>query len=219
MAKVEVPKGILIALGSALAAALLALVFLLGRESGRRGAMGNLTPMAQPGSALPVSAGARLNPAPVAPSLSPAPAPLVAPGPAEPQDPQRPAVAAYFAALDRIAPGQLAGDPQTLAQEMVAGLAKGDTSGFDRLAGQAVEARRKVAALVPPASCAAFHQESLALLDENLGMLKSVQRALEGADAEGSLASMVAHAQALQARSDALQRADKALRQRYGLLP
>jgi hypothetical protein len=140
----------------------------------------------------------------------------VSEGPVDASDPQRFAVQAYFQALDRIAPGQLGGDPRALAQEMVAGLGRGDASGFDRLVAQAEEARAKVAALAVPASCAAFHQESLALLDENLALLKHLKGALEGREGASALGSMLARAQALQARSEALERADQALRTRYG---
>ncbi|MBK8725298.1 MAG: hypothetical protein IPL96_04380 [Holophagaceae bacterium] len=226
MAKVEVPKGLLIGLASALGAALLALAFLLGRAAGARMQPGS-APGVAPGiqDARPAGAvqaaqpgGGAMQAGPPT-SLPPAPAALVPAGPSDPQDPQRGAVAAYFAALDRIAPGQLAGDPQAVAQEVVAGLAKGDASGFDRLLAQADEARRRVAALVPPPPCAAFHQESLALLDENLVLLRSVKRSLEGGEGEGGMASLVARAQAVQARSEGLERADKALRARYGAGP
>ncbi len=99
---------------------------------------------------------------------------------------------------------------------MVAGRVRGDASGFDRMVAQAEEARGKVAALAVPAPCAAFHQESLALLDEDLGLLKGIKRALEGREGESSLGPLLSRAQAAQARSEALERADKALRARYG---
>jgi hypothetical protein len=218
MAKVQVHPGVLAGLGLALAASLLLAAYLLGLEAGRQAGSPGPVPGA-PSAAAPPSP-SPLPPAPGTGSSAAAAAPpleiLAPPGPADPGDPQRPAVQAYFQALDRIAPGQLAGDPQALAQEMVAGLGRGDASGFDRMIAQAEEARGKLAALQPPAPCLAFHQESLALLDENLALLKGVKRALDGREGEGSLGPLLARAQALQARSDALERADKALRARYG---
>lgn len=217
MGKVEVHRSVLIGLAAAFGCTLLALVFLLGREAGRRGMAAD--PAASAPQARPALSSSSSQPKVLAPAQQPGSAAVVLtipPGPADPQDPQRPAVQAYFAALDRIAPGQLAGDPQALAQEMVVGLGKGDTSGFDRLLAQAEEARRKVAQLSPPPPLAAYHQESLALLDENLALLGGIRRALEGGHEEGALPSLVGRAQAAQARSEALERADKALRARYG---
>lgn len=228
MAQVQVNRGVLVALAGALGLSLLALAYLLGREAARTDPSAppvpprSAAPVAGTGAAMAAPSGSPGIPDAGAPGSSPAPAleSLVPPGPAGPaeaRDHQAGAVQAYFAALDRIAPGQLAGDPQALAQEMLAGLAKGDASGFDRLLGQAEEARRKVAALAPPAPCAAFHAESLAVLDENLALLRAIRRALEGAEGEGALGALVSRAQAAQARAEVLERADKALRARYGL--
>lgn len=232
MAQVQVNRGVLMGLGAALTGALLVVAYLLGREAGRGAGVAVPASGAPPARTAP-SSGAPLPPAALPPftavSSSTAPGGRVPPAPAgppaeilappgnpDPRDPQRPAVQAYFQALDRIAPGQLAGEPQALAQEMVAGLGRGDASGFDRMVAQAEEARGRLAALQPPAPCAAFHQESLALLDENLTLLKGVKRALESRDTESSLGPLLARAQAVQARSEALERADKALRARYG---
>lgn len=217
MAQVQVGRGVLAGMGAALAACLLALTFLLGRECGRRGTAS--VPLSPSAAAPATGAGpsaTRVVPAAADPGGAPQDPPVPPAGPADPLDPQRSAAQAYFAALDRIAPGQLAGDPQALAQEMVGGLSKGDATGFDRLLTQAEEARLKVLQLSPPPALAAHHQESLALLDENLALLKGIRRALEGGEREGSLGAQLARAQALQARSEALEQADKALRARYG---
>ncbi len=230
MAQVQVNRGVLVGLGVALASALIALAYLLRRDAGRGAGAGPAPsgpppagtaanpgfppPPSSPPSAVPPSAPQGAGGAPGA--AGPPPELLAPQGSPDPRDPQRPAVQAYFQALDRIAPGQLAGEPQALAQEMVAGLGRGDASGFDRMVAQAEEARGRLAALQPPAPCAAFHQESLALLDENLTLLKGVKRSLEGREGDSSLGPLLARAQAVQARSEALERADKALRARYG---
>ncbi len=214
MAQVQVNRGVLVGLGVALASALVALAYLLGRESGR-GAATAMPPSGVPSGRTAAAPGVPL-PTPATPAPGAPPALLVPSGNPDPQDPQRPAVQAYFQALDQIAPGQLAGDPQALAQEMVAGLGRGDATGFDRMVAQAEAARAKVAALAPPVPCAAFHQESLALLDENLTLLRGVKRALDGREGESPLGPLLARAQTVQARAEALERADKALRARYG---
>lgn len=220
MAQVSVNRGALVAMGLSLATSLVVLAFLLGREAGRRGAAPAAAP-ARSAVSDPAGAGASQAPsqgAPPTPALAAAPLDLQLPvGPADPTDPQRGAVQAYFQALDRIAPDQLGGDPQALARELVGGLARGDASGFDGLLARAEEARVRAAALAPPPACAGFHRESLALLDENLELLKGVRRGLDGGEGEGGPAGLAARAQGLQVRAEALARAESALRARYGL--
>jgi hypothetical protein len=209
MAKVEVSRGLLAGGGAALAAAVLAVVFLLGREAGRRGAAPGTPPPAAPASP------AAEPPPGTAPAASPGEAPASAP--AAPAEPERAAGRAYFAALDDLAQGQLAGDPESLAREMVAGLARGDTSGFDRLIAQAEAGRKKLAGLQPPPPCAAHHRAGLADLDESLALMRAMKKALEGAEAESSLPALGLRANALRLRAEALQREEQGLRQRYGL--
>ncbi|MFN8009955.1 MAG: hypothetical protein U0P81_00990 [Holophagaceae bacterium] len=216
MAQVSVSRGALLAMAAALGAALLAVAFLLGREAGRRGgpSAAQAAPPSAPGFPAPsaVTAAPKSEAVPPPARLDPVPE-----GAADPQDPMRAAVQAYFAAMDRIAPGQASGDPQALAQDMLAGLAKGDASGFDRMMADSQKARRRLAQLAPPPPCAAFHQESLALLDENLALLRAMRSALAGGSPEeSSLTTLAARAQAAQARAEALAQADRALRGRYG---
>jgi hypothetical protein len=124
-------------------------------------------------------------------------------------------VAGYFQALDRIQPGQMAGGPEDLAKGLMDTLSKGDTSGFDDMIRQAESARAALAALVPPAPCAAFHQESLASLDASIALLHSVRDSLTAPGAPAS--DVTAQAAGLQARAERLQREEKDLRQRYGV--
>lgn len=222
MAKVVVNRGLIVGLGVALGAALLALVFLLGREAGRKPAV----PPSSPGSALPSTPGAPPTQASgSAPGMEPptqtatligASRAVPPPSPSAVLEPERAAAVAFFDALDHLTPGQFSGDPQASAQEMVAGLGKGDSSGFDRLIAQAEEARGKLAALAPPPSCAGFHRESLAQLEESLVLMRANKKAMQGGESD-ALTALLARAQSLRARADALQREEKALRQRFGI--
>jgi hypothetical protein len=123
-------------------------------------------------------------------------------------------VAAYFRALDRVQPGPLSGDPEALARGLVEALFKGDPSGFDGMLRQAESSRAALAAVDPPAPCAAFHQESLAFLDDSLALLRSIRESLTVPGA--SAPDVAAQATGLQARAGQLQREEKELRQRYG---
>ena len=78
-------------------------------------------------------------------------------------------------------------------------------------------AKAKLAAIVPPASCAAHYRESAASLDDGLAMLRALKAAVESPDPVATLAGVGTRATELRSRADALQREDAALRQRYGL--
>jgi type IV secretory pathway VirB10-like protein len=216
MAKVEVSRGLLVGMGSALAVVTLALAFLLGRAT------------AHPAAAAPpapVQAGAEAGPSlqepPPQPPAMPASGP--APGPRPPQPPAstrsgapvREAVAAYFHAVDQIQPGQLGGDPETLARGILGGLVKGDATGFDGLIRQTEEARANLAALTPPAPCAGYHQASLAVLADSLAMLRTVKDSLQGNGAPA--ADVTAQAGRLRTRTEALQAQEQGLRRQFGL--
>jgi len=222
MPRIQVRRELLIGLAAALAASLLALAYLLGRESGR--------PQPAPASAGPTAAPAPAEPVPEPAPRAPLPAPALAgaPAPAPPAparampaspaagvDPVRAAVAAYLEAVDRIQPGQLAGDPEALARGILEGLAKGDTRGLDDLVRQSGTARAGLAALTPPAPCMDLHRESLASLDESLEVIRAIRTSVAGGAAQPL--DITAQAERLRARAERLQAEEKALRQRYGL--
>ena len=132
-------------------------------------------------------------------------------------DPARAEVAAYFDAIDRIHPGNMSGDAEGVASEMAGALAKGDTSGLDRMIRDTETARESLAALTPPAPCAAHYRESLGSLDDALEVLRSLKKAMESPEAAVQLTGIATRAAALRNRSEALQKEELALRQRYGL--
>jgi hypothetical protein len=221
MKQVEVSRKLLIGLVAACAAAFLALAYMLGRASA-----GSRSALAAPAAQAPVS------PPSAEPQAAPPAEPASAPGPmppaplqAAPQAP-RPAaaskgadpvgagVASYFQALEQIQPGQMSGDPEGMAKGVLEGVVKGDTSGIDGMIQQSEAARAKLGALTPPAPCVAFHHESLAALDDSLGILRSLRTGLQA----GSLpAEFATQAEGLRTRTERLQKEEKALREKYQL--
>ena len=228
--RVQIPKGLLIGLVAVAGAAVLGLVFLLGRETGRSGPAPAAPPSPAPMAAAadaPAPAVAVPEPAPALPSPEPAPvatpAPLppppssAKPAPAADADQQtRAAVTAYFKAVDALQP-QSGGDPQQVAEEVVGGLGKGDTSGVDNMVQQAQATRDRLAAITPPQPCAAYHQALLASLDDGLDMLRAIRRMVTGGDpnAASSAQTLAARANDMKTRSDALRAQEQALRKRY----
>ena len=240
MEKVSVSKGLLVGLVAVSLTACLALAFLLGRASGP-----GIPPPQPPGRPLPAPASPLPEtPAPDPSSPPPAPSaaalaePASAPPPAtavpslpehgtgprgdrgpapERPDPDRAGVASYLQTVDRIHPGTKGGDAESVAGEMAAALAKGDTSSLDRMIRETEAARERLAALAPPESCAGHHRESLGSLDDALEMLRSLKKAMESPEPAAGLAGVASRATALRSRSEALQKEELALRQRYGL--
>jgi type IV secretory pathway VirB10-like protein len=229
MGQVLVSRGLVAGLAGTAGAAVLALVFLLGRASApapRGLAPSPPAPAAAPAAEAPAPAQVPATteapapepaapPAPVAPpaALRPVVRPAVPPPAAGSSE--RAAVQAYFAAVERIQPAQ-SGDPDAVAQQLVGGLAKGDSSGLDGMFQQAQATRARLAAITPPAPCAAFHRESLAVLDGGLEMMQSLKQSLASTGQGGTaLQDLSARASELKARSEALQAQEKALRQRY----
>ena len=147
-------------------------------------------------------------------TAAPAPA-AVAAAPAPPAaSPVRTAVIAYFKAVDAIHP-EGSGDPDTVAQEVAGGLAKGDTSGIDRMLQQSEATRARLQAITPPAVCAAYHQSLLASLDDGMDMLRLITRATSSSAPSTSTSDLTDRANAMKARSEALQLQEKKLRQQY----
>lgn len=244
MATVSIDRRLLYALASVTGLALLAVSFLLGRTIGGRAPAAPSVPGA---AAAPVESGATGSsahvplqagvdsavaelPSPSAPLPRVAalpeplehglPAPTHAPELAPPaDDPERAAVAAYLDAVDAIQASGLAGSPESAANEMAVALAQGDGSGLDGLVRETEEARRRLLAISPPATCTAHHRETVASFDDALAMLRALRDASDSTDPSASLSAVVAQATALRTRAEALQREDRRLRERTGQAP
>ncbi len=133
-----------------------------------------------------------------------------------PSGSERPAVQAYFAALDALQAQGLGSDPQGLAQEVAQGLGKGDPASLDRVLKETERLRHNVSQLQVPPPCATHHQACLAGLDDSLRLLRGLRGAGATADAAG-LQQLLGSAQAMQARAQQLKQEDAALRARYGV--
>ena len=224
MAKIQIPKGLLIGLTWVAVVSALGVVFLLGRESGRKTQTG--FQKESRGAGVPV---ATLIPS-SNPAKTEAPIPQSAPGGTPgpnggvlpialipPSGPERAAVAAYFQTVENIQPGS-SGDPESTARQVVTGLSKGDTSGFDGMIQQAQVARNRLSAITPPQPCAAYHRESLESLDAGLDLMRDMKKDLSSPGQEASAINLAERANTLKARTEALQLQEKSLKQRFGLM-
>ncbi len=232
--KVSVNRGVLAGIVAVAAAALLALAFVIGRESGSGGVppLARIervaprrpeAPGAPPTSAASSVAAARFTENPV--RLAGAPPPYATEQGAAPQqqlsapasDTERAAVAAYFEAIDRIQPTAMNGDAESVAGGIASALANGDTSGLDGMIRDTEAAKAKLAAVATPPPCAVHQRESLGSLDDALEVLRSLKAAMESADAAGALAAVSARGNALRSRAEALKKEEGTLRERYGI--
>jgi hypothetical protein len=124
-------------------------------------------------------------------------------------------VVAYFKAVESIQPGSI-GNPETVAQQVAAGLGNGDTSGIEGMIQQAQETRNHLSVILPPQPCATYHQELLASLDEGLNLMKAIKTLVASPTSPSMPASdLTARANAMKVRSDSLRSQEMALKQRY----
>lgn len=228
MGNVNVSRSVVIGVVAVAAASLLALAFVLGRES--RPAVTppttrieRVAPRVQ-GVPLPASTPLviaerpEIRPGGVTQLAASQAPPAIAGGREDAgSDPMRAAVASYFDAVDHIQQGAMSGDADGIAHEMAAALANGDTSGLDKMIRQTEAAKASLAVITPPAPCAAFHRESLASLDAGIEVLRSLKAAMESSEPVAQLANVSARATELRSRAEALQKEEAALRERYGL--
>ena len=245
MGRVSVDRRLLVGLAAVAGVALLTVAFLLGRASSpaspdapppghapEGGAIASSAPgdPALPPPTSPAPAGFPADDAPSAPAAEPStpwptdpPVPhaetlLPAPAPiGSASDPERAAVGAYLEALDRIRPAAIDGDAESVASSLATALASGDASGLEKLIRETEDARARLLSVAPPPACAAHHRESLGSLDDALEMLRGMKEAMASPEPATALATVAAKATALRSRAEALQREDRALRERYGV--
>ena len=165
-----------------------AVAFLLGRESTRQPPPPSPSPSSPPSSP---------------PSPPPSPTGDAAP------------VRDYFARVAAIQEGP-AGNPSSVANELVAASIGGDSSGFDKLIQGAEDGLAKLREVQPPPACAEYHRKLTALLGDGLAMLRSLKNALGHEDTDG-LAGLAAQASALQQRTSDLDAEAAAIKARFGL--
>lgn len=127
------------------------------------------------------------------------------------QEGQR-ALEVYFERVHRIQ-STASGDPNALAQELLASLLQGDGTSFDALTRSFQSVQREVRALEPPPSCIEYHRELLALIADSQAILSEVKRAVDAHDAPG-LAAIAGRGEGVKTRVEALDRVEKALLRR-----
>jgi hypothetical protein len=233
VADVSVNKGLLVGVGAVAGAALLALAYQLGKASAPEGVPAPPTKIERiapqpPEQVVPPPARVAVwgsDYAVARPGAGPAPQPAASPVsvPIEGErngggeDPTRAAVAAYFDTIERIQVGSTSGSAESVGQEMASALASGDTSSLDKMIRETEAAKVRLAAVNPPAPCAAHHHESLGSLDDALEVLRSLKAAMESQEPVAQLANVSARAQALRSRAEILQKEELAIKERYGL--
>jgi len=168
-----------------------AVFFLLGRESTRHAVN---APVAVP---TPVNVPVVGSPPPVPSAASSSP------------------IRDYFARVAAIQEGP-AGDPSSVANELIAASIGGDSSGFDKLIQAADAGLAKLREVEPPPACAEYHQKLTALLGDTVALLRSLTTALQKQDTDG-LTGLAAQAGALQQRTSELEGEAAAIKARYGL--
>lgn len=213
---VEVSRGLLIALVAVATAGVLAVTYLVGRESGRR------QPLV-PATTITLASGmdTPVDPARESPPAAPRPsAPTEGPSAnaaSTPHDAVRDEVANYFREVETIQ-GQARswGDPEAFAQKLLEQAGNGDVSGFDALAVANQKVRDRLRAIAVPEPCREHHRSTLAVLDESIAMLQRVKGLIGRADA-GALAAMPAEARELERKTKDVDAMAAEIKRRYGL--
>lgn len=222
---VQIPRGLLAALVTALALAVLIAVFLLGRESaGSKAPVATTLPPASIATAPEAGTPASSFPFPAeAPPGSTVPAaalPLPLPGAApaaDPGVPEREEVTRYFQESESVqARAKYWSDPQALARTLLEQASSGNTSAFDDLVRSQQQARLEMERLTPPSACAEYHRRSLNVMAEGLTLLEQVQGAMSGGD-PGGLQHLAEKGRELEQEARAIDELGKGIRLRFGL--
>jgi len=234
MGTVTVPRWLLVGLAIALGVSLLAVAYMMGRES----LLAESALVATPAHHAPplmrpnatdvparVPEVGEVRPPNEAPdhAVERPPTPTSgaiaeSPATAAPQADVEPAgrVAAYFARLDSIRASGLNGTSQEAAQRLLGAALQGDTTALDGLTADTERAEREVHAILAPAECAEYHRELLGTLGDGKALLGDLRATLATEDS-GRLVQMTARAGALQRRAEDLRVRERDLRGRYGV--
>ena len=239
---VVVPRALLITLSGLLLAALLAVAFFAGRETGRAETAASELAEATPapvGSVVPAVArrAAPQRQPPPEPASRPRPLPrdtpeptpptrsTASPPPPAPVAPTEPtidareqaAVARYFEEVDQIAGSNVrAGDAETMAMALLSQATGGDWSQFDELGDSQRAALQRLHRLRVPPVCRDYHQQMITLLEAGASLLAEVRQGVQSGNL-GALSTLARTSQRLQADAEAASRLADGLRRRYGL--
>ena len=233
---VAVPRGLLVAVAAGLVAALVAIAFLLGRESGRSADVARVSAEVETASEAPPapSAGpagttprvAPPPPTPAAPAMSPSaststPAPRGAapvPRPA-PDTRTRDAVARYFEQVDELGgDGMSMGNPDDFAMMIVSESASGNFSAFDQMLSDQRANLRRLQRMSVPRELREYHAQTIELTQSGIRLLENVRRGLESGDMT-RLMALSSSAQTMQADAEKAERLATELKRKYDLGP
>ncbi len=236
-ATVEVPRRTFVLLVGALVIALAGVAFFIGRESAERTPADTSAPSGQspagpsgvsaapsaerrspeprpavpltdsrPGGSIPAETGPSLVPAqPAAPPL------------AQPQNPERDAVARYFQEIDALqAGGAFSSDPQTFAMTLIGQSAQGDWRSFDAMARDQRLLVERAGRVTVPSACQSYHTRSLALMRESMALLESIKSGMQAGNTS-ALTTLSARAQKLQTEAADLQALGESIKRQYGI--
>lgn len=204
-------RQVIILLSCALGISLLALGFLLGRESNRAPVV-----VAPPVTAtqLPVT---ELPPGP--PSINAEPVAVAAPAAARPRpavDPaDKQAVARYFRDVEHLQNTDV-DNPEAAASSLLSAASTGDTSGLRKLVADARSAEVKARAVTPPAACAHYHKQLVNVLSDTREMFQSLERGIGGGNMD-ALPALLNRANATKSRAEALAREEREIKSRFGI--
>jgi len=241
---VQVPRGVLLGLLGALAAAVLLVAFLMGRESARTpsppvaaAALPQPLPAVPPPAEAPATVAgfspwpAQAEPAEARPAAPPEGAPSgaaqVVAAPSEGASLGQPAaatsdrlrddVARYFREVEAIqAQAKTSGDPETFARTLLEQGVKGDESGFDGLTAANKKVLDSLRSVSVPDPCREHHRQTLALLEESIGMIDGIRRQLQGGS-EASLTAFATRGKELESKAKEVDALAAEIKRRYGL--
>lgn len=230
MADVSVPRSVLVALGAVVVGLLVAVAFLVGRESGRQSGPqpvhAVIRPPARPSTLPPDPPPDETRPTAAVPKAPVNPLTVVeVPQPATQMRAPPPSgwtnlseVAAYLRAIDAIQIGSGGGGAEGFAQGLMAAAGEGDLGPLRDVVNDARDAERKAQSISPPAACRAYHAKLVGMLGESRRMMEELERAMANSDGE-ALAGIASRATAMQGRVDALKAEGDAIKKRHGIAP
>jgi hypothetical protein len=217
-------------LAAVLAAALLVIAFLLGRESSPPHAPAPLVAAAPAPPSGPVAPAvprdethSETAPSPGAQPVLPTLAPVTTFAPAAPAAAPasmagRAEVAAYFQAVDAIEADvkKATGDPEALAQLILKHATDGDMSDFDELLAAQGRLLDRLRAVAAPAACAEHLQKSVAAVEDAIRLLRQTRDAVASRDMS-NLTQLGAVGQDVERRAREVDALGTALKKQYGL--
>jgi hypothetical protein len=126
-------------------------------------------------------------------------------------------VKAYFAAVDKIQAGPAGMSADAFAQQLASEAAQGKSEGFDQLTTDLERMERELKAITPPEPCRQFHELTISSAAEARSLMRDLKTAFTGG-ATANVQVLAMRAQEAQVRSKKVEESRKALEQKYGLI-